>query len=275
MQLDPDRLAEVLAFDYSYYTGPEPECAIDERLNPSAGDFIAVQLEPTMDVLDIGCGNGATLLRNAERFAHGTGIDHDKSHLELATDALAAASVSNVSFHAMDAVDLPAQPWRERFDFVVSERGPVSYDVRGVQAALHVLRTGGMLFAEVIGDLHHQEVREIFGGTPRFNQLIRALDHVKVAMERCGVEVRVAADLVSKRRYPDIYEWMKFQCGIWAWTGTSPPAPTDPRWELFAERNSDRTGSIEVTHHVVWVGGIKAADPPPYNEYRHFAEPSQ
>jgi hypothetical protein len=106
-----------------------------------------------------------------------------------------------------------------------------------------------MIFAEVIGDLHHQEVREVFSRAPRLNQVIRTLDQVKVAMERCGVGVRVAADIVSKRYYPDIYEWLKFQCSIWAWVDSPFPAVDDPRLELFADRNTDPDGRIEVTHH--------------------------
>jgi hypothetical protein len=128
-----------------------------------------------------------------------------------------------------------------------------------------------MIFAEVIGDLHHQEVREVFSRAPRLNQVIRTLDQVKVAMERCGVGVRVAADIVSKRYYPDIYEWLKFQCSIWAWVDSPFPAVDDPRLELFADRNTDPDGRIEVTHHVVWVGGVKLEDPPPYAEHPHFS----
>lgn len=270
MMLDRDRLAEVLAFDHSYYEGPDPECDIDERLNPSRSEFIASQLDPTMTVLDVGCGDGTTLLRNSDRFTEGVGIDNDPAHIALATKGLRSSPVDNVSFVALDAAELPRQPWRERFDFVFSERGPLGYDGRGVQAALSVLRTGGSIVAEVIADLHLQEVREVFGGPYRLNQVIRTADQVRVAMERNGVDIRIAADLVSKRRYRNIYEWLKFQCGIWAWIGYPLPDPADPRFDLFAHRNADGSGRIEVTHHVVLVGGIKSANPAPYNEFRHF-----
>lgn len=270
MKLDRERLAEVLAADYSYYDGPTPTCTVDERLNPSASDFIGSQLTPRMTVLDVGCGDGTTLLRHRERFRRGVGIDSDPAHLDLATRGKIAAGAQNVDFLLLDIGDLPDQPWRDHFDFVFSERGPIGYGVRGVQAALRVLRPGGLLFSEVIGDLHHQEVREVFGGAPRFNQHIRTLEQIKVATERSGVEIRVAADVVSKRYYPDVYEWLKFQCGIWAWSGQPLPSPDDPRLQLFAQRNTGPDG-IEVTHHVAWVGGTKLTDPPPYDEYAHFA----
>lgn len=270
MKLDRDRLAEVLAFGYSYYEGPEPDCEIDDRFHPATVEFIASQVDPTMAVLDLGCGDGDTLLRNSHRFSEGVGIDNDPAHIALATAALKQTPTHNVSFHAIDVDELPQQPWRERFDFVFSERGPLGYDVRGVQAALSTLRAGGLIFAEVIGDLHHQEVREIFGGPTRLNQLIRTTDQVRVAMERNGVTIRIAADLVSKRTYPNIYEWLKFQCSIWSWIGYPFPDPADPRLELFAQRNANDDGRIDITHHVVWVGGVKSASPTPYHEYQHF-----
>jgi SAM-dependent methyltransferase len=270
MEVDRARLAEVLSADYTYYEGPTPQCRIDARLNPDAREIVGAQLHADMRVLDIGCGDGTTLLRLSPRFRHGVGIDNDRSHLDLAMKAQDSAGVANVEFLPLDVDDVPGHPWPEPFDFVFSERGPVGYHTRSVQAALRVLRTGGLIFSEVIGDLHHQEVREIFGDRARFNQNIRALDQVKVAMERSGVGIRVAADIVSKRYYPDVYEWLKFQCGIWAWTGHPLPLPDDPRFDLFTRRHSEAVGGIEVTHHVVWVGGVKLEDPPRYAEHQHF-----
>ncbi|MEQ7127005.1 class I SAM-dependent methyltransferase [Actinopolymorpha sp. B11F2] len=271
MTLDRAHLAEVLSESYSYYEGPPPVCRIDARLNPLAGDLIGSQLRPDMRVLDIGCGDGTTLVRHSNRFREGVGIDNDRSHLDLASKAKDSAGVTNVELLHLELDDLPKHPWPEPFDLVFSERGPIGYQTRGVQAALRVLRPGGLIFSEVIGDLHHQEVREVFGDAAPLNQTIRTLDQVKVAMERSGVGIRVAADIVSKRYYPDVYEWLKFQCGIWAWTGQPLPLPDDPRLELFTRRHSDAAGGIEVTHHVVWVGGVKLEDPPRYAEHEHFA----
>lgn len=262
MRLDRARLTEVLDADYGYYHGPEPTCWIDDRLMPSTDDFIASQLCADMSVLDAGCGNGATLLRYSGRFAHAVGVDNDQAHIDLAVRARESAGVGNVQFVLGDLNDLTGPEWDERFDYVFSERGPVGYGIVGVQAALRMLRTDGLIFSELIGELHHQEVREIFGGGPRRNQRVRALDQAAVAMERSGVNTRVAADFVTKRHYPDIYEWLKFQCGIWAWAGGSLPSPDDPRLALFAERNCRADGSVEVTHHVAWAGGVKLAESP-------------
>lgn len=271
MILDLDRLAEVLSADYTYYSGPEPQSEIDDRLVPAMPDLIGNDLSEQMEVLDIGCGDGATLLRHADRYRRGVGIDDDVDHLKLALDARGEQSGrDHVEFLRMDINDLPSQPWEDRFDLVFSERGPVGYDVRSTQAALHVVKPGGLLFVEVIGDLHHQEVREVFGGIPRLSQLITVQDQVRVAFERAGVDIRSAGDLVTKRYYPDIYQWLKFQCSIWAWSGREFPRPDDPQLALFADRNTDGSGRIATTHHVVRVGGVKRADGSPYGEFQHW-----
>ena len=270
MPLDRVRLAEVLDAAHSYYGGPEPNHRNDDRLNVSTREFIASNLRAEMRVLDVGCGDGSTLLENCESFGTGVGVDNDERHLALAQRAKADRGAQNVEFRLLDLGDLPSAFSDEEFDFAFSERGPVGYDSRSVQAVLSTVRADGLVFCEVIGDLHHQEVGELFGARPRMNQAISVLDQVRVAMERNGVEIRIAADIVSKRYYPTIYDWLQFQCSIWAWSGTPLPPPDDPRLELFAQRNADACGAIETTHHVVWVGGVKLAEPPRYAEHQPF-----
>ena len=270
VEVDRSRVAVILGEAHSYYGSRAANYRADLRMTPDARDFLGTQFEPHMAILDIGCGNGATLLEHAGKFAEGVGIDNDPAHLALAEQALAESGSANVAFRLLEVDQLPEQGWGNRFDLVFTERGPVGFESRSIQAALSVLRTDGVIFVEAIADLHHQEVREVFGSGPRFNQAIRSLDQVRVAMERNGVGVRLAADLISKRYYPDIYEWLRFQCGIWAWSHTPLPAADDPRFALFARRNTTDSGEIETTHHVVWVAGVKLAERPGYVETPYF-----
>ena len=254
MDLDRERVAEVLARPHSFYGSGKTKWRIDSRLNPGTRTFIGSQFTSEMNVLDVGCGDGATLIENAGRFAHGTGIDPDPEHLHLAQAA--AGNVANLTFHESTLGDFVATATADSYDFVYTERGPFGYSPDTVGTALSLVKPGGLLFAEVIGDLHHQEVREVFGGA-RFNVLMSVADQTRVAFTRAGVDVRIAADVVSKRYYPDVYSWLEFQCGIWAWSGTSFPEPDDQRLELFVRRNTTPDGEIETTHHVTWIGGIK------------------
>jgi SAM-dependent methyltransferase len=257
MQLDQSRLRAILEAAHSYYGSRQAMFRNDMRLYPGAGDLIAAHLEPHMRVLDVGCGNGETLLRNSAHFASGVGTDNDPAHLQLAEETRRTIGVTNVEFLLLDYLRESDQLEAASFDFVWTQRGPIGFSEAPVQAAVRLLRDDGLLFCEMIGDLHHQEVRELWDSGPRHNQLTRTSDRARVALERSGLSVRLVADHVSKRSYPDIYEWLQFQCSIWAWAGVLFPAPDDPRFDLFARRNSNAAGEIVTTHHVVWAGGVK------------------
>ena len=273
MGLDRDRLRAILEADHSYYGSHALDSRDDARLVPSASEFIASQFVPDMRVLDVGCGSGATLLESGHRFGSGLGIDDDPAHLRLAEEALRRSGGDNVEFRLLDFREENRALEAESFDFVFSERGPIGYDGYGIQAALRVLKEDGLLFCEVIGNLHHQEVNAVFGDTAPRHQMIRTLDEVRVAMERNGVSIRIASEAVTKRYYPSIYDWLRFQCGIWSWGGGPLPSPDDPRLALFAERYTGQSGEIETTHHVVWVGGVKRTRDSFYAERSYFESP--
>lgn len=134
-----------------------------------------------------------------------------------------------------------------------------------VQQALQLLKPGGLIFAEMIGERHHLEVAETLTRGPRRLMTSSMLDQARVAFERNGVEVRIAADLLSKWCYPDIYEWLHSQCDIWAWAGGQLPDLVDEQQlqaiEHFAQRNTSAKGEVETTHHVIWIGDVKVEPP--------------
>ena len=274
MELDLDRLKSILNQDHSYYGSMPAKYRTDSDIAPRACEIIASQFRPEMRVLDIGCGNGGTLVQNADRFDSALGVDNDSSHIELAEEALSTMKAGNVEFRLLDFLAEGESLEPESFDFVYSERSPIAYDSFGVQAALRVLKPGGLIFCELIGQLHHQEVKEVFGDHPRLSQTITVQDQMRVAMERNGVGIRFAANVIEKRIYPDVYEWLQFQCSIWAWGGGSLPRHDDPRLKLFAERNTTSSGEIVTTHHVAWVGGVKLCENP-YPEFDQFQSHSK
>ena len=85
-----------------------------------------------MCVLDVGCGSGATLLKNGHRFASGLGIDDDPARIGLAEEALRRKGRSNVELRLLDFLEDGHELEPESFDFVFSERGPIGYDSYGV-----------------------------------------------------------------------------------------------------------------------------------------------
>lgn len=265
MSLDRDHLAEILHADYGYYydtaTAPVTEI-VDRRLKPETSAFLGTHLQPGMRVLEIGCGNGATLLDHSAVFGYGVGIDNAPVHLELANRARERAGVTNVEFRlaTFDPDDIGELANDPPYDVIFTERGPFGKDERGIRAVLEILRPDGLIFAEVVGERHHREMRELFG--PRETLLTSSREQATVAMERARMSVRVSADFVTKRHYASVYDWLRYQCHIWAWAGHPFPDADDPRLELFAERNQDAEGGIVITDHVAWVGAVRSEQPP-------------
>jgi SAM-dependent methyltransferase len=255
--LDRNRIKAILDAPHSYYGADEASVLKDVRLHPGAADFIASQMAPEMRVLDIGCGNGRTLLAHNRCFQSGVGIDNDPIHIRLAQEAQRAQGVTNVEFTLLDMWAVDGYFESNTFDFFFSQRGPIGHYPEGLRMVSRLLRQNGLVFCELIGEMHHREVQDIFQLYPHRNQHAHILQESRAAMGQSGIEVRLAADLISKRYYPDVYAWLEFQCAIWAWAGVALPQGDDPRIAHFAERNKTPTGLIETTHHVVWVAGIK------------------
>lgn len=264
MTFDTEHLRAILEAPHSYY-GRDFEVRKDHRLHPGARNLLGLQFEPDMEVIDLGCGSGAALIENCTRFGQGVGIDNDPEHLRLAESRRTEERIANVEFLLCDLAEAPVRVGRERFDLAFSERGPIVPSSLSVQQALALVKPGGVIFAEMIGDQHHREVAACFGGGVPPTIRTSMLDQARVAFERNGVDVRLAADIMTKWCYPDIYEWLRFQCDIWAWAGR--PLPSLDNDEdvkaitRFAELNTSPSGEIETTHHVVWVGGVKGKPP--------------
>lgn len=165
---------------------------------PGSRNLLSAQFEQGMTVLDLGCGSGMTLIENRARFAHGIGIDNDPAHLELAEANRREHHASNIEFCNCDLGGAPRRFGRDYFDLVFSERGPLMPSSMSVQTALYVLKPGGSIFAEMIGEWHHQEVLETFGTGPRRSRAAGVLEQARVAFERNGIDLRIA---VRSRRH--------------------------------------------------------------------------
>ncbi|HEX2803225.1 MAG TPA: methyltransferase domain-containing protein [Sphingomicrobium sp.] len=93
---------------------------IAETMRQSGEELVeSLGIEPGMDVLDLGCGDGTTALPEARRGANVLGVDI-ASNLVAAGNARAqAAGLSNLSFRQGDASNLEGIA-DESFDLVVS-----------------------------------------------------------------------------------------------------------------------------------------------------------
>jgi SAM-dependent methyltransferase len=81
----------------------------------------AVAIEPTMHVLDVGCGNGLTTREAARRAASAIGVDLSARMLDLARRRASDAGLSNISFVQADVQ--VAELGEARYDRVISRNG--------------------------------------------------------------------------------------------------------------------------------------------------------
>ncbi len=256
MLIDQDRIQAILNEKHAYYASHDA-IRRDSRWFPYSTDLFEKQLTPTSRVLDIGCGNGSTLLEIPHAFQSAVGIDNDPEHIQLAETARLEQGVTNVEFLLLDFPGETARLQPESFDLVFSLRGPLGDSPRNIQAALSLLRRDGLLYCEEIGDQHQREVREIFDDPAGKDLPAPAAPLLKTLMQSCGVDVRLVQDVFTQWIYPDVYAWFGFTCNLWTWLGRPLPAPDDPRIGQFASRNSNSAGEIVTTHHVVIVAGVK------------------
>ena len=270
MQIDQDRIRAILKAEHSYYGGPDIPVRDDRRWHPGAWNLIAQQLSPAMHVLDVGCGRGHVLLDLSDNFHTGLGIDIDPEHIQMAEEAKRAQGIKNVDFLLLGYPHEVARLHPGSFDMVISFRGPVPDAPLGIQAAHHLLRPDGLLFCEEIAELHHKEVQEMFPDSSGSKEVVPKVDQVRALMEQNGFDIRLAADVITKSFYPDVYAWLESECNIRAWLGIPLPEPDDPRIALFAERNTTATGEIETTNHVAWVAGVKRQGESACGEFRHL-----
>ena len=271
MEINKNKIKEILEKYYSYYGQKKAKPFFDERLNPDVNNFIKKELKKDFKVLDVGCGDGHTLINLSKYFKIGVGIDNDKSHIDLANENRKTSKVSNVSFKLAKSFELPFK--EDEFDFVFSERGPISGSSVNIQSVLRVLKTNGLIFEETIGELDNQETNEIFhrGQQYRKYQHMNRIDEVKVLFERNGVDIRIISNLVSKIVFPDIYEWLKYQCAVWTYNEVKLPSLEEMnKIEDFFFTNKNEKDEIVITKHRIWIGGVKQANPPEYWEFKHF-----
>jgi SAM-dependent methyltransferase len=258
MELDQDRIRAILSKDHSYYGGGDIPIRDDSRWALGYhNDFIARHLVSTDRIIDLGCGKGHHLIELSPCFQYGFGIDNDPVHIQMAEEAKHTQGIQNVDFLLLDFPREIARLQPESFDMVISIRGALYDTEESVQAAHSLLRPDGLLVCTEIGELHHQEAGVLFFDHFQTGESASTLQRYRNLLENNGFDVRLAADVMGKMFFPNIYLWLEYVCNIWEWLGMRLPDSDDPRIALFAERNTMASGEVMMTWHVPWIGCVK------------------
>ena len=128
---------------------------LDRRNANNCAGYLLPHLQPSMRLLDLGCGPGTITVGLAAAVSPGEvhGIDMEESQIGLARSAAEAGSHTNVTFHVGNALSLPFE--NDFFDAVHAHAVVMHIpDTAGVLAEVQrVLKPGGIFASrDLIGE---------------------------------------------------------------------------------------------------------------------------
>ena len=114
-----------------------------------------------LKALDLGCGSGELAIKLAPYFKQITGIDLFEEYLLTARKEARSKKIKNLEFIKADAQKLPFA--NDVFDIIYCSRGPLSQNLKLISESLRVLKRGGLIIEETIGERDKVELKKIFG----------------------------------------------------------------------------------------------------------------
>jgi SAM-dependent methyltransferase len=155
--------------EHSWTEGEDGEGEFDRRVIASAKN---------KDVIDIGCGTGEFSFKLSTVATMVAGVDFSKRALKKAFLNQQSLRASNVEF-ALSAAD--RIPYSEgSFDLAISRRGPALDTEESTREAYRVLRKGGELVAQEIGERDKQNWARVFGR----GQMYPATARIAIELEK-------------------------------------------------------------------------------------------
>jgi len=112
-------------------------------------------------VLDIGCGRGEFTLAVAAVATKVAGVDFSRNAISRAIVNTSLQGVTNMELKLANARSIPYSD--ESFDLVYCRRGPATYNLKTAREAHRVLKHGGRLIEEEIGEKDKLNWKQIFG----------------------------------------------------------------------------------------------------------------
>ncbi len=137
-----------------------------------------------LKALDLGCGSGELTIQLASSFKEIIGVDYTPEYIETAEKDRKKYNIENIKFIKGDAQNLPFKD--DAFDIIYSSRGPLSADYNFMKESLRVLKKGGLLIEETIGENDKLEIKKIFGRGQNYPSKENKIEAVKDLLKLGG-----------------------------------------------------------------------------------------
>lgn len=152
--------------------------------------------------LDLGCGSGELTLKFSRLFKGVFGIDPFIGYIDSANKQKRKARIKNVTFSVADGKSLPFRDGY--FDVIISSRGPLSSDVDFLRESFRVLKVGGLMVEETIGEKDKKELKKIFKRGQGFPIRGTKIGSVRRLLKQSGMKFVESKQFVFFQIYPSI-----------------------------------------------------------------------
>jgi Methyltransferase domain len=201
---------------------------------------------PEVVALDAGSGDGRFTLRMAAHFKYVLGIDTAREMLAVAERKRREQAVANVRFEVRDAASTGLAD--ASFEVIYSRRGPTKY-----REFARLLRSGGHVLHEGIGEQDALGLKEVFGRGQGFDRLgVSWLDRARSFQEEAGLRVAYAAEFVYDEYFPTHEDLGTFLQGVPIFEDFDPVADRE-RLERYAGQATTPKGIHLLRHRFVTV----------------------
>ncbi len=154
---------------------------------PNFFEYLKKFTNKNFKVLDLGCGSGELTLKFSPFLKEIVGIDPFDDYIKSAEKLKKETDIKNVIFKIADGKNLPFED--EYFDIVFSSRGPLSANNDFIRESFRVLKKGGLMIEETIGEEDKIELKKIFGRGQNYPYQETKLELVKKMLAQCGMNL--------------------------------------------------------------------------------------
>lgn len=217
---------------------------------PNFFDLIKKYSNKDFVALDLGCGSGELALELSYYFKEIIGIDPVKRYIGVAKQDKKFKQIKNVKFIVASGEKMPFDD--NQFDLIISSRGPLSSGFVFFREAKRVLKSGGLLIEETIGESDKIELKNIFGRGQNYPPQGAKLDKVKEILNKENFKMLYNKNYI----YYQNYNSMKTVINTLSRAPIIPDFNVDKdsdKLEIVKDKLFTKEGIILSSHRLHWV----------------------